>query len=298
MRQPITTTATAAPATPGDRLSFTLFLAVAVHATLIFGLGFQQQSPPKPTPSLDVTLVYHQSDVVPEEADFLAQANQQGSGDLEEHKEVTTDQLSDFAQNAPDRIQKRRPTTLHLVDRQLQHQVVSSLGTSPRVVNTEHATPAKSRPLPVAEEEVLDEVSDEIASLQARLDAQRQAYAKRPRIRHLTSVSAMAHYEALYLDAFRRAVEEVGTRNFPRRALEQQKFGDVRLVVSLRPDGSVIDIEVSATSGHGFLDEAAVQSVRLAAPFAPFTEEMRKHIDILEIIRTWRYDRRQRLISR
>ncbi len=297
MGQSITTTA-ATPTTPGDRLSFTLFLAIAVHATLIFGLGFQQKPPSKPAPSLDVTLVYHQSDTTPTDADFVAQANQVGSGNIDEQKEVTTDQLSDFAQNAPDKIQKRKPTTLHVVDRQLQHQVVSTLGTSPKVINTRHETPTEARPLPVAKEEVLDEVSEEIASLQARLDAQRQAYAKRPRIRHLTSVSAMAHYEALYLDAFRRAVEEVGTRNFPRRALEQQKFGDVRLVVSLRPDGSVIDIEVSATSGHGFLDEAAVQSVRLAAPFAPFTEEMRKHTDILEIIRTWRYDRRQRLISR
>ena len=57
------------------------------------------------------------------------------------------------------------------------------------------------------------------------------------------------------------------------------------------------EIEVLKSSGYRFLDEAAMRSVRLAAPFAPFPPEMRKITDILEIIRTWKFDERQAVSS-
>jgi protein TonB len=37
------------------------------------------------------------------------------------------------------------------------------------------------------------------------------------------------------------------------------------------------------------LDQAAVDIVRLAAPFGVFPEELRDNVDLLEIIRTWRF---------
>ena len=44
------------------------------------------------------------------------------------------------------------------------------------------------------------------------------------------------------------------------------------------------------------LDQAAQRIVRLAAPFAPFTGDL-ADIDRLEIIRTWRFERGDRLSS-
>ena len=85
-------------------------------------------------------------------------------------------------------------------------------------------------------------------------------------------------------------MEGTGTRHFPPQALTRQTFGQVRLMVALNADGSVRDIEVLQSSGHGFLDQAAVQSVRLSAPFDAFSTEMRQRADVLEIIRTWRFD--------
>jgi protein TonB len=92
-------------------------------------------------------------------------------------------------------------------------------------------------------------------------------------------------------------VEETGTRHFPQKALSEGIFGNVRLAVQLKPNGTVESIDITQSSGHPFLDQAAIQSVRLAAPFAPFTDEMRRNIDLLEIIRTWRFDSRERLTS-
>lgn len=288
---------TTAPVSPSDRLSFTLFVAAAIHATLIFGVGFAPERPAAGARTLEVTLTQHRSEQAPEDADFIAQANQVGSGDLADKAELTTTELSDFADSKIETVQLDTPSVLERSERQPQRLVITTEGESPQQVNARPEQDDTPQDLPVADRESLDAMSQEIASLQARLDNQRQAYAKRPRVHRLTSVSAKAHFEALYIDAFRRDVEEAGTRNFPSRALSQQTFGNVRLMVAINADGSVRDVEVLQSSGHGFLDQAAVQSVRLAAPFAPFTGEMRERADILEVIRTWRFDPRQIVTS-
>ncbi len=46
------------------------------------------------------------------------------------------------------------------------------------------------------------------------------------------------------------------------------------------------------------LDQAAMRIVRLAAPFAPFSGELAQNFDQVEIIRTWRFERGDRLSSR
>jgi protein TonB len=287
-----------APVTATDRLSFTLFLAVAFHATLVFGLGFAPQSPSEAPRTIDVTVAHHKSAQAPDEADFIAQANQQGSGDQMEKQELTTDQLADFQDSRINKVQLQEQAVRERTEFQSRPLVVTTSGLSPQQVHKrekKEETPPK--PLKTAEKESLEKLSHEIASLQARLDAQKQAYAQRPRVRRITSVSAKAHYEALYIDSFRREVEEMGTRNFPGRALAENKFGNVRLLVALETSGDVRNIEILKSSGHRFLDQAAVQSVRMAAPFAPFTEEMRRNMDILEIIRTWKFDPREIVTS-
>ena len=289
--------ASAATVSAADRLSFTLFLALAFHAVLILCLGF---SPDKPEPgarTIEITIAQQRSDTEPEDADFIAQANQQASGDLDEKREVTTTELSPFDSQTIAQVNLQAPATVDPSPVPTQRVIITTQGVSSRKAPATVDKPTPPKPLPKSQQESEAAISEEIASLQARLDAQKQAYAKRPRVHHLTSVSAKAHYEALYLDSFRRAVEEIGTRNFPQKALSEGIFGNVRLAVQLKPNGSVQNIEVTQSSGHRFLDEAAIQSVRLAAPFAPFPDEMRRNVDVLEIIRTWRFDARERLTS-
>ena len=289
--------ATASTVSAADRLSFMLFLALAFHAVLILGLGFAPEDPGAAARTIEVTIAQQLSDTEPEDADFIAQANQQASGDLDEKREVTTTEQSPFDSQTIAQVNLQAPSTLNPDPAPVQRVTLTTQGVSSRKVPAKVDKPTPPKPLPKSDRESEAMLSEEIASLQARLDAQKQAYAKRPRVHHLTSVSAKAHYEALYLDTFRRAVEEMGTRNFPQKALSEGIFGNVRLAVQLKPNGSVDKIEVTQSSGHRFLDEAAIQSVRLAAPFAPFPDEMRKNVDILEIIRTWRFDARERLTS-
>ena len=283
--------------TAGDRLGFTLFLALAVHGVLLFGVGFAPEEPRAAPNSLDVTLAMHRADDAPEEADFIAQANQVGSGTEEDKSELTTTEEAPFSDPDNREVQLQEPTARQPTPVTRQ-KIIVTRARSERDIASEQQDRNQDDPRRKADQDNVDELSREIASLQARLDKQKQAYAKRPRVRRLTSVSAKAHYEAAYIEAFRRKVEATGTRHFPRRALDSNTFGGVRLMVALRRDGGIEEVEVLQSSGHDFLDQAAVQSVRLAAPFEPFTQDMRERMDVLEIIRTWKFDANRRVSSK
>jgi len=133
------------------------------------------------------------------------------------------------------------------------------------------------------------DISLAIASLQAQLDIQQQAYANRPRRYTISSASTQKRHDALYLDNWRKRIELVGNQHYPDEARQNEIFGSLRMMVTIRPDGSVAEIRVLQGSGHQVLDQAAVDIVRLAAPFDVFPEELRDSIDLLEIIRTWRF---------
>ena len=133
-------------------------------------------------------------------------------------------------------------------------------------------------------------ISSQIASLQAKLDKQRQDQAKRPRERVLTSVSAKASEDAAYLNSWTQKVEVVGNTYFPEEAIRQKINGQLRLEVVIHWDGSIIEVNLRQSSGHSILDNAAQQIVYQAAPFLPFPPEIRKDTDQIAIIRTWYFD--------
>jgi protein TonB len=134
------------------------------------------------------------------------------------------------------------------------------------------------------------DITAEIASLQAKLDKQQQEYAKRPRVRTLTAVSAKESFDAEYLIKWSEKFERVGTKNYPREALAKNITGRVMLNVTLKPDGSVEEILITLSSGSRILDDSARQIVRLAAPYAKFPPEISRQVDRLKIIRYVRFE--------
>ncbi len=149
-------------------------------------------------------------------------------------------------------------------------------------------TEVEPRLTPSDQRRLLD-LSQEIASLEARIDSETNTAAKSPRVRRLTSVSARQAVDAYYLQSWRRKVETVGNLNYPEEARREQLYGSLRLMVSITPDGALKDVRILDSSGFKVLDDAAIRIVRQAAPFAPFPEEMRQSTDVLEIIRTWQF---------
>ena len=67
-----------------DRFTVSVMLALVLHAAVLLGIGFVLELNPlaDAADALDVVLVNFSSESEPEEADFLAQANQQGGGEV------------------------------------------------------------------------------------------------------------------------------------------------------------------------------------------------------------------------
>ena len=63
-------------------------------------------------------------------------------------------------------------------------------------------------------------------------------------------------------------------------------------LVAMRKDGTVKEFTGLESPGSTILDYAAVRIVRMAAPFAPFPDELREQADELEIIRTWSFQQK------
>lgn len=109
------------------------------------------------------------------------------------------------------------------------------------------------------------------------------------RIRRLAGEGTSSIEETFYLRSWLRKVRRVGQLNYPREAVEQKLYGKLSLYVSIAPDGSLVETRVLKSSGHEVLDKAAVEIVKLAAPFAPFPMSIASDTDLLEIVREWEF---------
>lgn len=276
-------------AASSERLQFTIFLGLAINVFIVFAPFFTVKHGDSLPPTLNVTLATHKSTHEPEKADFIAQHNQEASGTLNELKELTTRQNPEIADT---QIRDISPTP----QIKARHQSEADL----RIIDTVTA----ERKFSKASKDDVNEVEDnvdgeerdiqftnpEIASLHAKLDLLKQEYARQPRIRRLTSVSTKSANEAAYLNQWTQKVETVGNQHFPAAAVRDGIFGNLRMSVLLRADGSVETMEILQSSGHHILDNAAVQIVKLSAPFPRFPKEITRNTDKLEIIRTWRFE--------
>lgn len=273
-----------------DRFSFTLFVALAVHAVIVLGITFSPESPRASAQTMEITLSQFDDAEAPDKADFLAQTNQQGSGTEETVQEMTTPQPSELSQLEPAPVQPEPASRPEPVPRQ-ERAVVRTTGPSERTA-ADPSPRVDDAPLPVREKRSLMERSLEIASLEARFDAQQRAYARKPRVMRVTAASTLKSSNAWYVQNWVSKVTRVGNINYPTEARRAGIYGTLRMLVSLRKDGTIKEVAILQSSGSRILDDAAIRIVRMASPFAPFPEDMRKEVDELEIIRTWSFQKR------
>ncbi|MFO7530039.1 MAG: energy transducer TonB [Marinobacter sp.] len=273
-----------------DRFSFTLFMALAVHAIVVLGITFAPEPPRSSAQTMEITLSQFDDEKAPEKADFLAQTSQQGSGTEDEPREMTTPRPAEISQPEPAQVQLEPPSRPEPVRQQEQAVVQTTAPSSQKVAEPEEV--AEPEPQPVKEKKSLMERSLEIASLEARFDAQQQAYARKPRVVRVTSASTLKSTNAWYVQNWISKVTRVGNINYPTEARSAGIYGTLRMLVSLKKDGTIKEVAILQSSGSRVLDDAAIRIVRMASPFAPFPEDMREEVDELEIIRTWSFQRR------
>ncbi len=273
-----------------NHLAYAVFIAVMIHGFLILGVTFVEPQG-QPQAMMEVTMALHLSPEKNPKADFLAQANQAGSGQLKEVAEMTTTEAADFFDAQINDIKPEDQLAFAPPPEIAEHRlIVTHRFSRQRIPPSTHK---QQRPEQMADEGELQmsAQTSAIASLEARLAEKRQAYAKQPKIHTVSSLSAREDKTgaAVYIDGFRKKVEAMGNKHYPEVARVRHLQGEVRLLVAVLPSGKVKDIKVLSSSGSGILDEAARRSVRLAEPFQPFTREMRREMDVFQVIRTWRF---------
>lgn len=281
-----------------DPLGPALLIAAAIHLVLIMAVGFDisRDNPPSADRTLDVTLVRPQQKTeITEKADFLANASQQGA----------TEYKGDSRPTAPPALptpRQRYKATQELVrsgaieaDPKPSQRIVSSRKSTVRQESRQEKTPVQA-PQKTDIAQLLASTQQEITRLTTELDKNTRYAANRPR-RKAINASTQEYIYASYLTTWRKKVERVGNLNYPDEAKRKKLYGDLLLHVAVRADGTVQTIRVVHSSGHKILDDAAIRIVRLAAPFSPFPEEIRKQVDILDITRTWQFLSNNKLFS-
>jgi protein TonB len=172
-------------------------------------------------------------------------------------------------------------------DTQLRDEPVDPAPGTTAETALEDQQPAPAAPaLPTASQLITRSFA--LASLNSELQQKLQTHAKRPRQKYISANTQEYRYAA-YMEAWRAKVERIGNINYPDEARQRKLSGALLLDVALRPDGSVIEILVRRSSGHKVLDDAAVRIVELAAPFAPFPEDIAREVDVLHVTRTWKF---------
>jgi protein TonB len=271
---------------PNERLSATSVLSLVAFGVLILGVAFRQDDPAPVVPTLDVILTQTSTPLPPEQADFLAQSNNQGGGESERPQRPREDQVAQVPKNeagvAPQPLTAQVPPP----SPEPRQRLLTTIGPSgQRIATPEEQPDSLPRRLPTGQE--LMEQSAEMARLAAEIEVSSALYAKRPKRKFITASTQEYEY-AGYMRAWVAKVERVGNLNYPREAQRLGLTGRLILTVSIGRDGQVQGVLVNRSSGKKLLDQAAVQAVQLASPFAPLPQ-IDEDIDILDITRTWDY---------
>ena len=273
--------------TASDRLGFTLFLALMVHAIVVLGVGFTSapKSNQQSLPSLDIILANSNSPEEVDNPDFLAQNNQAGGGNSDEKARPSSpvsantpiDQkgLSDQARQELQKNQLAIQSLTFVTQLDSDQKIEQQTRENQKAANAEVPSEADQR-------------QSQIARLQAEIRQMTIDYAKRPKVITLTARTKKA-VEAGYLAAWVQKIEHTGNLNYPAEARVKKLNGQLRLSVRLNAKGEILDVEISKSSGHSILDEAARRILRLAEPFPVFPEELRQRADHIVIIRTWNF---------
>ena len=279
------------------RLQYAVVASLVLHAIILFGVTIR---PPdlsrldSSTPALEVVLVNAKSTTRPEHADAVAQQNLDGGGntDLDRRAKSPLPVTRNDKQTTELTMESRRVQQLELEAKKLLTQLNSQSKVETAVAQPDAQAEAKVAP------NVADIMSKslEIARLEAQISKDWDAYQKRPRRRFVGARTQEFRF-ARYIEDWRQKIERIGTLNYPEAARSQKIYGSLQLTVSIKPDGTVDNIEVNRSSGQKILDEAARRIVQLAAPYAAFPADIAKDTDILSITRTWTFTRADQLFT-
>jgi len=272
-----------------DRIAVSFLMALVLHAAVLLGVGFAIDFKPltHPLETLDVVLVNWRSETKPDEADFYAQASQQGGGESSETSKPSQENTG----ASPGPAEGEDP-----IDQQKQVSSVSDAAREQVMVEEDNAeltqqiTSIEQPDTPLPSTAMLMQESMSMAKLQPGIQRDRESQSKLPRRKWISANTRELEYAA-YMQAWVAKVERVGNLNYPEEIRRQKLTGDLIMTVGINRDGGVESIDIQRSSGKPQLDQAATRIVRLAAPYSPLPDTINASVDVLHITRTWRFSR-------
>jgi len=278
-------------------LKLSILLSFVLHFLAIQLIHFKPTKPFQNQLSQIEVVLTNSKDNHQVDADVLGQSNSDKGGNIEK----------DVHKKTPLPIITENKNTFQLNNRGDQPSVgKASSSSQEKIVKKEAPTlnepkavqqPKESKVInkSISKEDILASAS-EISASDAAISNQTSNFEKQPRRKYIGARTKEYKY-ALYAEAWRQKVETLGNMNYPEEAREKKFSGQLRMTVSLKPDGRIDNIEINQSSGFKILDEAARKIVELGAPYAPFPEDIKKEVDILSITRTWTFTKDDTLSS-
>ncbi|WP_200241184.1 energy transducer TonB [Lamprobacter modestohalophilus] len=298
----------------GWSMPLAMTLALMTHAALLIGLDIKPpRSSTSPTQSLELLVVTQPGPDSPAAVTALVAAQTDRAGETQ----ALLPEVETIAAGATDATERPQPpapaaqaappleaipantaTTSQITAASVDLDAAPEPETTQTIDRLTTAQDGTDLDLPqrstISAAAIFASRSAEMADLSARIEERSQAYASRTR-RKAISTATREYLYANYMEAWRRKVERIGNLNYPAEARELGLFGSLILHVAVRADGSLEGIRVVRSSGHEVLDQAAIRIVELAAPFAPFPPNIKRETDVLDITRTWQFQRNNAL---
>jgi protein TonB len=273
-----------------------LLAAAALHMLVIFGVAFESHRSHSVPPSLEVLLVEKSSIDDPQDAEYLAQASQDGGGQSDEKSRPVAPfaTVTEVSKNglAPTPVAATSPSALSAVKSTAMTQIFSDYTTA---ADTSQQQIREIDPALEKAERLQREL--EIAKLTAEINDSIERFAQRPKKKFLTARTREAK-AAAYMLRWVEHVEHIGNLNYPTLARQAGLHGSLILVVAIDRGGNLVSSEVVKSSGTPELDRAADKIVRLASPFPPMPAKLAEETDILYITRTWQFEQDHLISSR
>jgi len=261
-------------------------LSIALHLTLL-AVHFRLPDPSRwkaESQPLEVVLVNARTHERTTRADVLAQANLNRGGNVDERRRARTPLPVTEPRN-PGKDLAAAKRRARETETQQQEVLATPRPSSTAVPNATLRQAPIDEPAAQPGGRDLADLALAAMRLQAQIDRRIDEYQKRPR-KQFIGANAAEYRFAQYEEDWRIKVERVGTLNYPQEA-RGKLYGNLRLTVTIRPDGMVESIELDRSSGLKALDAAAFRIVRMATPFAAFPPNIRRDTDLLVITRTW-----------
>lgn len=194
----------------------------------------------------------------PEQAKHLASTPHEGGGDLSANQQLST---------------RQKVIWLSQPNSEINHPIDNSKNQQ----HTSETTPKTLTPKTLTQN-----------TIKAKESNKNNAHSSEVK-RRTVSVATMEAKDAEYINQWERHIETVGSNLYGQQIVDQQIKGQLTVSVSIKSNGELESVLFDQDNEHQIIGQWVKDIVTAAAPFEPFSENLQKSTDVLEIVRNWQF---------